>query len=404
MGLSLLYDKMSSTLKRSRRETGVPEFIRMAHKLGEVIGQGATAKVYKGFSPERNRRAAVKEMLVEPKEKPKPKFPWVVKSRRRIVRDDGESEERSTWKQVEHELKVWRMCSSATTFVVELYKYLEFPDRAWFVMPLYRPLLGFIGKFGAENGTYLPMSIIKEIYAGIFIALREIHRMGIVHRDVKPENVLISDDLIVKLSDFGFAKYTRDDAGKDIELRSGTHAFGTFYTSPPEAFFPGSIYNETADTFALCICMLTSRYNKPAWELGSYRPYDTYKLVEQEYLRCKTRIDDGRWTFELAEEYYLFCARMRPSRLPYLSERSRLEYDPYDWTEARYEFGRFAQECMKWDIHERLTVAKACEHKYMKDVVEKWNYDSRAACEQLKTMIKNYVALGIPAPEKRQIF
>ena len=43
----------------------------------------------------------------------------------------------------------------------------------------------------------------------LFEALLHVHDKAVVHRDVKPENILLDDNLDIKLTDFGFARILR---------------------------------------------------------------------------------------------------------------------------------------------------------------------------------------------------
>lgn len=51
--------------------------------------------------------------------------------------------------------------------------------------------------------------VAKFYFQELINAVRHIHENGFVHRDIKLENILVSEDLHLKLADFGFAsKYT----------------------------------------------------------------------------------------------------------------------------------------------------------------------------------------------------
>ena len=62
-----------------------------------------------------------------------------------------------------------------------------------------------------ENGA-LSQRDSEQIIIGVLNALEYSHRMGIIHRDIKPGNIMISDQGVVKVMDFGIASALDDSA------------------------------------------------------------------------------------------------------------------------------------------------------------------------------------------------
>ncbi|HEX2680818.1 MAG TPA: protein kinase, partial [Candidatus Dormibacteraeota bacterium] len=69
---------------------------------------------------------------------------------------------------------------------------------------------------------------------GVLQALDYAHRHAIVHRDMKPENVLISDEGMVKVADFGIARLTDDTGVGGTATKTGTTVGTPQYMSPEQ--------------------------------------------------------------------------------------------------------------------------------------------------------------------------
>jgi serine/threonine-protein kinase len=90
------------------------------------------------------------------------------------------------------------------------------------------------------RGKRLSLGEAVDIALQIAGALAAAHSAGIVHRDIKPENVMIRPDGLVKVLDFGVAKYTGPDLGEDakeswVKTATGVIIGTTAYMSPEQA-------------------------------------------------------------------------------------------------------------------------------------------------------------------------
>src|SRR5207249_2625828 len=88
---------------------------------------------------------------------------------------------------------------------------------------------------GWMNQTPLPPPQVFAVMHGVLQALDYAHRHAIVHRDMKPENVLISDEGMVKVADFGIARLMDDTGLGGTTTKTGTTVGTPQYMSPEQA-------------------------------------------------------------------------------------------------------------------------------------------------------------------------
>ncbi|AZM52395.1 serine/threonine protein kinase [Streptomyces sp. WAC 01529] len=100
------------------------------------------------------------------------------------------------------EREAWAAARIPHRNVVTVYDVATEEDRPWIVMELVRGL-SLADVLDAEGA--LPPQRVARIGAEVLAALRAAHDAGVLHRDVKPGNVLIANDGRVVLTDFGIA-------------------------------------------------------------------------------------------------------------------------------------------------------------------------------------------------------
>jgi predicted Ser/Thr protein kinase len=105
------------------------------------------------------------------------------------------------------------------------------------------------------DGTPRPPRAMAELVEALARALHEAHRLGVVHRDVKPANVLIAEDGTPKLTDFGLAKLLGASANPVAMTRSGALLGTPSYMAPEQADGRTREVGPAADVHALGVLL-----------------------------------------------------------------------------------------------------------------------------------------------------
>ncbi|MGO8947934.1 MAG: protein kinase domain-containing protein [Ktedonobacterales bacterium] len=133
--------------------------------------------------------------------------------------------------------------------IVQVFDYGQSGDNYYIVMEFVDG--SDLRRYLKKNGILSNERVI-QIAHDVALGLGAAHKMGIVHRDVKPQNIMLNDQGLVKLTDFGIASMYKDAEAERLTTTGMT--LGTVqYYAPEQA--QGEIVSPAADVYALGIVM-----------------------------------------------------------------------------------------------------------------------------------------------------
>ncbi|WP_225847843.1 serine/threonine-protein kinase [Streptomyces sp. HPF1205] len=208
------------------------------YRLADVLGKGGMGTVWRATDETLGRSVAVKEL----------RFPGNV----------DEDEKRRLVTRTLREAKATARIRN--TGAITVFDVVKVDDRPWIVMELVegRSLADVI----REDGPLTPKRA-AEVGLVLLDVLKDAHKEGILHRDVKPSNVLIGDDGRVVLSDFGIAQIDGDPSVTSTGMLVGAPS----YISPERA--RGSKPGPPSDLWSLGALLYASVEGRPPYDKGS---------------------------------------------------------------------------------------------------------------------------------------
>ncbi|MFE6386070.1 serine/threonine protein kinase [Nocardiopsis dassonvillei] len=194
------------------------------YELRERLGAGGMGTVWRAWDPSLQRDVAIKEVLLPQGMDPEAR---------------AEAHAR-TLREAQATARI------SNTAVVTVHDVLEHEDSPWIVMEL---LSGKSLQHQLDHHGPMPVERVEEAARSLLGGLRAVHAGGVTHRDVKPANIMLTDDDRTVLTDFGIANV---DGGAAL-TQTGVYIGSPEYMAPER--FEGKRALPASDLWSLGVTL-----------------------------------------------------------------------------------------------------------------------------------------------------
>eukprot|EP00761_Pharyngomonas_kirbyi_P002343 gb/GECH01002347.1/.p1 GENE.gb/GECH01002347.1/~~gb/GECH01002347.1/.p1 ORF type:complete len:429 (+),score=86.91 gb/GECH01002347.1/:1-1287(+) len=245
--------------------------------LVELVGEGAYGEVHKAINKQDGKTYAIKKVLLESEE----------------IAD------------IVREIQILKKVSDNEN-VVRYYGTYEADNELWIVME-------FCGGFSVGNlikYLHKPLTEIQiaAVCAAVLKGLVHLHKKQMIHRDIKADNILLTEAGEVKLADFGISAQLTNTIS-----RRNT-AIGTAYWMAPEVIRE-SDYDEKADIWSLGITAIEMAQRKPPYY--DINPMRALFMIPSRPAPTLNSPDDFSDEFN---DFIAHCVRKKPEERPSAKE------------------------------------------------------------------------------------
>lgn len=287
----------------------------------EQLGEGSYATVYKGYSNLMNKIVALKEIRLQPEE--------------------------GTPFTAIREASLLRGLKHAN--IITLHDIIHTRETLTFVFEFVHTDLG--QYLGQHPGGLHPKNI-KLFLFQLLRGLAYCHDRHVLHRDLKPQNLLISEIGELKLADFGLAR------AKSVPSRTYSHEVVTLWYRPPDVLLGSTDYSTSLDMWGVGCIFIEMIYGSATFP-GLKDAFDQLDKIWRVLGTPSEETWEGvsRFPNYKPEKFKIYKSQHLSAAFPKLIKMANAE--------------KLASSFLQLQPHLRISATQALHHKYFSDLPSK---------------------------------